>query len=137
LKIGAKYNCSKNPCRNFAGIQGSQGITKTLCDIYHSFEACACGGMDYVATLISELAEKINADKLIALMEKNQQLTWLQRLGYLFDFLEQHHLSKAVKKSIEEKRLQPCLLEPNRALSKGIKNKKWNIWVNIDSEVFV
>lgn len=94
-----------------------------------------CGGMDYVATVLSELFEKINADKLVSLIQQSREFTWVQRLGYLFNFLEHPQLSEALAKAMKGKRLQPCFLEPHAAHRKEKKDKKWNIWVNVELEL--
>jgi predicted transcriptional regulator of viral defense system len=94
-----------------------------------------CGGVEYVATLLSELSEKIDAAQLTALVQSSREVTWVQRLGYLFDWLEQPQLSEMLQKAITGKRLQPCLLEPHVATHKGEKNKKWQVWANIHLEL--
>ena len=45
------------------------------------------GGLNHIATVLTELVEKMDVEKLYELAEKNQEITWKQRLGYLLDIL--------------------------------------------------
>lgn len=46
------------------------------------------GGLNHIATVLSELIEIINAEKLIALAEKINENIYLQRLGYILEHIE-------------------------------------------------
>ena len=46
------------------------------------------GGLNHVATVLSELVEELDAEKLLILADKIQENSWLQRLGYILDQLE-------------------------------------------------
>ena len=43
------------------------------------------GGLNHIATILSELIEVMNSDKLIALAEMVSEKAWLQRLGYIIE----------------------------------------------------
>jgi predicted transcriptional regulator of viral defense system len=45
-----------------------------------------CGGINNVATVLAELAEKINGKRLIA-AAKLSPIAWVQRLGHLLDLI--------------------------------------------------
>ena len=49
-------------------------------------------GIDNVATILIELAESIQPSLLIEMAKKSNTTFWIQRLGYLFDILEQELL---------------------------------------------
>lgn len=47
-----------------------------------------CGGLNHIATVLSELIEAIDADKLIQLAEIIGENAWLQRLGYILEQID-------------------------------------------------
>jgi len=94
-----------------------------------------CGGIDYIATILSELSEKIKADQLAVLAQQGREFTWVQRLGYLCDFLNYPELSRELKIITQGKRLQPCFLDPHAIHRKEKRDQKWNVWINVDLEL--
>lgn len=46
------------------------------------------GGLDHIATVLSELVEALDADKLIELAKISGGVLWLQRLGYVLEKIE-------------------------------------------------
>src|SRR3990167_2170037 len=69
-----------------------------------------CGGLDNVLTVLSDLAKKIDADKLLQLALNTEEVTWVQRLGYLFDSLQATNLSNVLLKSLDNRRVRARLL---------------------------
>ena len=53
-----------------------------------------CAGLDNVVTVLAELAEKIDIKRLIEAASLSP-VAWVQRLGYLFDLLEEHDKADA------------------------------------------
>lgn len=132
----ARKDVHQTPVQNFNthyGIVQVSTATATARDLIVYSQHC--GGIEYVATVLSELSEKIDATQLKSLVQSSRELTWVQRLGYLLDRLEQSQISEALQKAIAGKRLQPCFLEPHATIHKGEKNKKWQVWVNIHLEL--
>ena len=107
-----------------------------------------CGGLDNVLTVLSDLAKKIDADKLLQLALNTEEVTWVQRLGYLFDLLQAANLSEVLLKSLENRRVRARLLiappKKSPALEKlaaklgknknsssyKTKNHKWKLIIN-------
>ena len=132
----ARENVDQMPTQNFNTNYGVVRVSTpetTVMDLVTYPRHC--GGIDYIATVLFELSEKIEPDKLVSLIKETQELTWVQRLGYLFDFLGHRQLSEALEQSVAGKRLQRCRLEPGVAVKKEMINKKWNVWVNVDLEL--
>ena len=46
------------------------------------------GGLNNIATILTELIEMINPDKLIMLIDIVKEKSWIQRLGYILDSIE-------------------------------------------------
>ncbi|MBI5544353.1 MAG: type IV toxin-antitoxin system AbiEi family antitoxin [Deltaproteobacteria bacterium] len=54
-----------------------------------------CGGLDHVASVLAELAEALDAQKLLA-AARLCPIAWVQRLGYLLDHAEHSELGDAL-----------------------------------------
>lgn len=95
------------------------------------------GGINHIATVLTELCETIKPDKLQTLLENNQQIAWKQRLGFLFEVLGEHELSETIKKHLSLiKRVDYVLLAPELKKSdkKVSRNAAWKIIVNATVE---
>lgn len=46
------------------------------------------GGLNHVATILSELIETIDLEKLIELVRNSKEKAWIQRLGYILEHIE-------------------------------------------------
>lgn len=46
------------------------------------------GGLNHIATVLSELIENVNLDALIKLINTSQEKAWVQRLGYILENIE-------------------------------------------------
>jgi predicted transcriptional regulator of viral defense system len=98
------------------------------------------GGLNNAATVLSELIEKIDAEKLIALEKNNHSLTWLQRLGYVLENIDsdspekQKILLKKLRTHITKKSLQFAPLATQYPEQNVNKNETWKIIENIKIE---
>jgi hypothetical protein len=59
------------------------------------------GGLSNVATVLSELAEEMNGEKLVA-AARLSPVSWAQRLGYLLELVSQEGLANALKPFVAE-----------------------------------
>jgi predicted transcriptional regulator of viral defense system len=91
-------------------------------------------GISNVATVVSELAEHINGTKLLTLSTLQQELFWVQRLGYLFEFLGFENLADILAKVLANKELHWVRLVSNATYKNITRNKKWKIIVNTKIE---
>jgi predicted transcriptional regulator of viral defense system len=107
------------------------------------------GGLDNVMTVLSDLAEKIDIKMLIKLASETKEITWVQRLGFLFDLIEAKHLSDPLAEIIKKYNAHPRtfmlikkpkinedinaikkLAHKNKHKSKPMINKKWKLIIN-------
>lgn len=94
------------------------------------------GGLNHIATVLSELTGTLNAKKLITLAEKTNTKGWLQRLGYLLEHLETINelktkkVSDAIEKYLQKKAKNMLALAPELPTDQSPKNKKWMIIEN-------
>ena len=91
------------------------------------------GGLDNVATILAELAEKLDSAELARIAELSP-LTWAQRLGYLLDLVEMSEKTDALAEQLAGKRLVATPLVPSRSIDGAEKNRRWQLLVNAEIE---
>ena len=97
-----------------------------------------CGGMDNVYMVLSELIEKIKPDALILLANQaGHRITWMQRLGFLLDSLEAHHLSEILFTALKQHRVQKISLVDASYQKDAHYNEKWKLMINEKLELEV
>lgn len=91
----------------------------------------AAGGLENVATVLSELAEKLDAAKLKQVVKRHGELIVAQRLGYLLDKLGRRELSEGFAAWVKEAPLRP--LDPAGS-SSATESRKWSLLINAKVE---
>jgi len=86
------------------------------------------GGLDHVGTVLSELAEKLDASKLRETVERHEEVLVAQRLGYLLDQLRRCKLARAISDWVNGAPLRP--LDPSRTAKGAPHDRKWRLLVN-------
>lgn len=94
----------------------------------------AVGQINNVATVIIELAEKIDGKKLVEAAAKFE-LPIVQRLGYLLDTFVNHAVTKFLYEWFSQQKTPFTSLVPGKTHSAAEKNPKWKLWVNEEVEV--
>jgi predicted transcriptional regulator of viral defense system len=91
------------------------------------------GGLDHVATVLSDLTERIEPQKLAAAAAA-VPIAWAQRLGYL---LEQVHAGKkvsALKAYVRAQAHESTPLLPGGALTRASRDEDWKLFINANVE---
>lgn len=91
------------------------------------------GGLSQIATVLSELAGKIDPQKLVA-AAGTAPLPWAQRLGYLLERVGAADRTEALKAHVQEHVKQSTLLLPSASRRGARRNKEWRLYVNADVE---
>ena len=91
------------------------------------------GGLDQVATVLFELAEQIDPQKLVAAAQ-TAPVTWAQRLGHLFERVAVYQQAALLKAYVKDKALQSVPLIPGRTHKEAPRDANWKILVNADIE---
>lgn len=98
------------------------------------------GGLNHIATVLSELVESIDPKKLIALFYKLREDVWFQRLGYLLEHIEpmnetiNEQVINAITECLVPRQMRYVPLAPEIS-SKGFpRSRKWRIIENTDVE---
>jgi len=93
----------------------------------------AAGGLDNIATIISDLADRIDAGKLVTLSEAYER-SIRQRLGYLLDRFGQPPRAEALHAALPQGPALPWL-EPSQAVDPDLspnrteRNERWRVIV--------
>ena len=98
------------------------------------------GGLNHIATVLSELIEAINADKLIKLAAISGEKAWLQRLGYILEQIDPmdeekaKQLIDALENYLKDKMKVFIPLAPELSKVRYPRIKKWMIIANTNIE---
>lgn len=88
------------------------------------------GGLNRVIPILEDLAEIIKPASLFK-TAKNQKISNIQRLGYLFDGLSNQLLSDSLHKSLSVKLKNIPISLAHKNIT-GIVNKKWRVIINTE-----
>jgi len=91
------------------------------------------GGLDAVATILIELAEKIDAAKLVELAP-TVPLPWVQRLGYLLEHIGEASKAELLKDFVRKHARETTTLQPSTPSDDQPRNRDWKLIVNTDIE---
>ena len=87
------------------------------------------GGLNNIATVLTELSEKIDSKKL-ARAASFFENCYIQRLGFLLDLLDQKKLTQNLTPYLENTRWDYVRLRAASKSKSSIKNVKWKVIVN-------
>src|SRR5260370_10487244 len=91
------------------------------------------GGLNQVATVLSELAERIDPEKLAAIA-RTAPVPWVQRLGYLLEHLGFAAKVPALKEYVREHAKQSTVLLRQAPQKRSHRNKGWKLYINAKVE---
>lgn len=91
------------------------------------------GGLDHVAQILLELAERIEAEALPTAAE-TAPITWAQRLGYLLERVDASEKANALRKYVEAQARRSTPLVPGTPHAGSERDEGWRLWINTDLE---
>ena len=91
------------------------------------------GGLDHVATVLSELAEQIDADKLAA-AAATAPIAWAQRLGYLLERVNASDKASALKAYVRTQAHESAALLPSAPQKDASRHDDWKLYINANVE---
>lgn len=93
------------------------------------------GGLNRVATVLEELCESIDANKLLDLSKRYSPITAVQRLGFLLEeILDMRDLSNPIKEYLKTVNYFPVLLRPQKEKTEMITGNDWKVVQNLEIE---
>jgi predicted transcriptional regulator of viral defense system len=92
------------------------------------------GGLDQVATVLSELAEQIDPKKLVV-ASRSAPIAWVQRLGYLLEQTGAGDKVAAVKMYVAKAARLSVALLPGSPAEEARREPAWKLAINTDVEI--
>lgn len=91
------------------------------------------GGLDQVATVLSELADRIDP-LLIVSAAKTAPITWSQRLGYLLELIGARSAAEPLKGYVRTRTKKLVPLVPGDPFKQAPHAKDWRLYINANVE---
>lgn len=88
-------------------------------------------GLDNVATILIELAERIDPKRLVEVAELSP-VSYAQRLGYLLELVGEKDLAAPLADYVRSKRPIPTALTPRISTKGAKKDRRWQVYVNTE-----
>jgi predicted transcriptional regulator of viral defense system len=105
----------------------------TALDLVNYFDQA--GGLNRVATVLEELCESINPNKMLDVAKRYVPITAVQRLGFLLEvILNRRDLSDPIKEHLKTVNYFPILLRPQKERREMLTGNDWKVVQNIDIE---
>jgi predicted transcriptional regulator of viral defense system len=97
----------------------------------------SAGHLGNVATVLAELSEKIDPDRLVQAARSEPKLAYAQRLGYLLDLVGAHSVVEPFAIWVAEQTPNAVPLRPARRRRGLEKDPRWQVLVNEEVKVDV
>ncbi len=91
------------------------------------------GGLDNVATVLSELSEKMAAEKLLE-TARLCPVSWSQRLGYLLELVGREDIAQILRPFVLGNARSYTPLRRAAPIAGGVRNPHWRVIVNVEVE---
>ncbi len=88
------------------------------------------GHLGHVATVLGELAESMEAERLAQVARAESELPIAQRLGHILERVGAHETASSLAAWIEERRPRFVPLRPDRSVKRAGKDARWRVLAN-------
>ena len=92
-----------------------------------------CGWLDNVATVLAELAEKLDSRKLVEIAA-GLPIVWAQRLGYLLESVGAAETAGSLADYVAMKNPVRAPLLSSASIKRSPLDRRWNLFVNAEVE---
>jgi len=126
----ARKRLAEVPVQNFNRPRGTLLVSSpeaTALDLVGY--AHHAGGLSQVATVLAELAERIDPEKLAG-AARTAPVAWAQRLGYLLEHIGSAAKTPALKEYVREHAKQSTALLPKVRRARSRRNKGLKLYIN-------
>ncbi len=93
-----------------------------------------CGGLDNVATVLSELAESLDAAELAQVARRTSPTPWAQRLGYLLEKTDGPERTGPLAELVATSATHTVPLVPELSMRSAPRDRRWRVAVNTTVE---
>lgn len=134
VKFIARKNINDVPVQTFNTSRGALQVSTpegTAIDLAGYPEHV--GGLDQVATILSELAEKLDASALEAAATA-APITWVQRLGYILELVDAENAAAGLREYVREHAREYTMLIPSGSNDSEHRLQDWKLVVNAELE---
>ena len=91
------------------------------------------GGLDAIATVLIDLAERLEPQELAALAP-SVPLPWVQRLGYLLELIDEAPRAQHLKDFVSARARDVVSLQPSVSRDGATRSREWKLFINADIE---
>ena len=95
----------------------------------------AAGGLGNIVTVLAELAEKIDPERLVETAESEAELAAVQRVGLLLESAGAGDRVERLAEWIAKRKPRTIPLRPDRDVASAPKNQRWRLLVNEQIDV--
>ena len=92
------------------------------------------GGLNHIATVLSELSEAMNVDEVVKLAKQSKERSWIQRLAYLLKIIDAHQLAAALLAELKNKKTHYIPLNPDLSMKGYPRDSASKVVVNMKIE---
>jgi predicted transcriptional regulator of viral defense system len=92
------------------------------------------GGLDNVATVLSDMAESIDAQRLVEEAAR-APLAWSQRLGFLLELVEAGDVASLLQSHVEKNTKRVTALDASLPRTGAERSKRWRVAINTRLEM--
>jgi predicted transcriptional regulator of viral defense system len=136
IRFFTKRHLGGTPVRHVKTETGSMRVSSpeaTALDLVRYSESA--GHLGNVATVLAELAEHIDGERLVLAAERDVELAHVQRLGYLLELAGASERCEELADWIANRHPRTVLLRPGRPARKAQRNERWAVLANERVEV--
>src|SRR3989449_1851405 len=93
-----------------------------------------CGGLSNVATVLRELAERLDGNQLMRVAQADGEVAYAQRLGYLLDLVGREEVAHAPRDWVAARAPRVTPLSPGQPMTGARRDARWRVAVNEEVE---
>jgi predicted transcriptional regulator of viral defense system len=131
IRFFAKRSISNTPTQE---VKTETGIMRTSTPEATAFDLLryvhGVGGLGNVATVLAELKEAIQPERLVSVAKAEDEPAHAQRLGYLLDFVGGKRQTGPLAKWLATRRPLRVPLRPGKSVQGFPLNRRWQVTVN-------
>lgn len=135
IRFFVKKTVTSTPVQEVKGVTGYIPVSTpeaTALDLIRYSRQV--GGLDHVLTVLQELAEVIEPNRLVEAAKLDGSMAYAQRLGWLLEKTEFAENADRLAEWVDRGKPLPAKLEPTLPLRGSRRDSRWNLWVNTEVE---